>query len=345
MFPKLALGTHAVRPSSAKSDRIPALDFTKGALVLLMVLYHWLNYFIGPQGEVYRYLRFLTPAFIFVTGFLISNVHLRKYEINDLRLGRRLARRGLKVLGLFILLNQIIALLIPEVRQASITNILAIYVTGNTLVEGVGKIAVFSVLVPISYLLLLSACLSIAYRSYTYIFHVVCVFFWVCILVLDLDGLKSGNLELLSIGLLGVAIGCVPIEKINSLVGHPHVLLLAYVGYTTAITIWDVVFPLQVLGVCLSLILIYMLSAKSDVSGRMQRHIILLGRYSLFGYIVQIAILQVLRRGLQRFDLGIGALGLSFFAALALTIVSVEVLDRVRGKVTAIDRLYKAVFA
>src|SRR5439155_17798294 len=37
------------------TDRVPALDFTKGALVLFMVLYHWLNYFVSPQGEMYRY--------------------------------------------------------------------------------------------------------------------------------------------------------------------------------------------------------------------------------------------------------------------------------------------------
>jgi uncharacterized membrane protein len=28
-----------------KPYRIPALDFTKGALVLIMVLYHWINHF------------------------------------------------------------------------------------------------------------------------------------------------------------------------------------------------------------------------------------------------------------------------------------------------------------
>lgn len=56
----------AVRGSDV--GRIPALDFTKGALVLTMVLYHWLNYFVGVTGYYYRYLHFLTPSFIFITG-------------------------------------------------------------------------------------------------------------------------------------------------------------------------------------------------------------------------------------------------------------------------------------
>src|SRR5690242_13803806 len=88
----------------AKASRIPALDFTKGALVLIMVLYHWINYFIGPDLD-YRYLRFLTPSFIFITGFLVSNVYLSKYRVNDPYLPKRLLTRGLKLLAVFIGLN------------------------------------------------------------------------------------------------------------------------------------------------------------------------------------------------------------------------------------------------
>src|ERR1700691_3958535 len=65
---------------SPKPQRIPALDFTKGALVLVMVLYHWMNYFVMADGSIYKYLRFLTPSFIFITGFLISQVYLSKYQ-------------------------------------------------------------------------------------------------------------------------------------------------------------------------------------------------------------------------------------------------------------------------
>ena len=62
-----------------KANRNPALDFTKGALVLIMVLYHWANYFLNLSWTFYRYLHFLTPSFIFITGFMVSNVYLSKY--------------------------------------------------------------------------------------------------------------------------------------------------------------------------------------------------------------------------------------------------------------------------
>src|SRR5438552_8878065 len=100
--------------TSTKINRISALDFTKGALVLFMVLYHWLNYFVATEVDIYRYLRFITPSFIFITGFLISNVLLLKHPIGDLRFPRRLIQRGLKLTGLFILLYVTIKLILSD---------------------------------------------------------------------------------------------------------------------------------------------------------------------------------------------------------------------------------------
>ncbi|HWY53284.1 MAG TPA: acyltransferase family protein [Terriglobales bacterium] len=342
-------GEYVAKVSSSKNERIPALDFTKGALVLIMVLYHWLNYFIGPQGSYYEYLRFLPPSFIFITGFLISHVYLSKYQARDLRLPRRLVVRGLKIVGVFISLNAIISLLIPESSQARllfdnspISTLVAIFATGNF--EN-GRPAAFYVLLPIGYLLMLSACLLIASRFYRGIFHVVCVLFLLGIFVLNLIGLKSGSLELLTIGLLGVSVGYIPIRKINVFLRHPYALVLAYVGYTIAIAVWNAGYPLQVVGVCLTLMLLYLLGSLSGESGRVQQSVILLGKYSLVGYIVQIAILQLLRRGLRNMNLEVWALGLSFVAAIALTLIAVEAVDRARTNAPVVNRLYAAVFA
>ncbi len=92
--------------------------------------------------------------------------------------------------------------------------------------------------------------------------------------------------------------------------------------------------------------LIYIAGSRNSEPGRTRRHVILLGKYSLFGYIAQIAILQLLHRGIQHIGLGTAALlGLSFLAAFALTMISVEAVDRVRTKSIAVDGLYKAVFS
>jgi peptidoglycan/LPS O-acetylase OafA/YrhL len=346
------MATTIDRTASSATDRIPALDFTKGMLVLFMVLYHWLNYFVSPQGDMYRYLRFLTPSFIFITGFLISNVYLARYDVADPRLAVRLVQRGLKLLAVFVCLNVAIGLLLADsyngrilFGELSLRNMVAIYITGNVWVAENGKAAAFYILVPISYLLLLSALLLMISRFYRYTFHVACAVFLLGVLILTLNGIKSPNLELLTIGLLGVVSGYVSIEQVNDWVSRPFVLVLAYLCYIGAITLWDVPYPLLLVGVYLSLMLIYLLGVSGAEPGRMRRHVILLGKYSLFGYIATIAILQILHRSLRHTNSGAVELGLTFIAAFVLTMASVEVIDRVRARTSTVDRLYRAVFA
>ena len=336
--------------TSSKASRIPALDFTKGALVLIMVLYHWLNYFYGPVDN--RYLRFLTPSFIFITGFLISNIYLSKYGVSDPQLPKRLIQRGLKIFGVFVLLNVTRILLVRENFQpqvspvrSSIRSLIDVYILGSGVGGGQTKAVAFFILLPISYLLILSAVLLVASKFYRYTFYVVCVFFLLGIVALNFAGLQSPNLELVTIGLLGVITGYLPIDKVNAVVRHPYLLTFAYVLYLGAITVWDVIYPLQIIGVYLSLMIIYLLGLKSGEPGRARAVVVLLGKYSLFGYIAQIAVLQLLRQGLNYIDSEVAVLGLSFVLAFALTILSVELVNRTRAGSTTVDRLYKAVFA
>jgi peptidoglycan/LPS O-acetylase OafA/YrhL len=340
-------------PKANKAQRNPALDFTKGALVLIMVLYHWLNYFYGPRGDVYRYLRFLTPSFIFITGFLVSNVYLSKYGVTDPRLPWRLVQRGLKILGVFVGLNVIRTLMLPLESQdqllaehSSIRSLVDIYVIGTNLGGGQAKAVAFYVLVPIGYLLVLSALLLIGARFYRYFFHFVFAFFLLSVLALNLNGTSSVNLELLTIGLLGVILGYIPIEQINNFVKHPYLLIAAYLCYVGAITLWNVIYPLQIVGVCLSLMVIYLLGEVGGQPGKARNVVILLGRYSLLGYIAQIAILQLLHQGVRHTNLDtFTALSGSFCAAVALTILVVAATDRARRGIGPVDWLYKAVFA
>jgi peptidoglycan/LPS O-acetylase OafA/YrhL len=337
--------------SSPKAQRIPALDFTKGALVLIMVLYHWINYFIGPQWGYYKYLHFLTPSFIFIAGFMVSNVYLSKYAAVDPRLSKRLFTRGLKLLAIFVVLNLARIVVAPVLGSGALVqhsldprNIFIFFVTGN-LPVGDAKIVAFSILVPISYLLMFSGALMLPYRFYRYTFHVVCALLLSSVLILELTGAQSYNLECITIGMLGVLTGFMPIAAINDFVRHPYALSFAYLCYTIAITIWNVPFPLLIVGVSLSLMVIYLVGARGGEPGTIRSEVILLGKYSLFGYISQIAILQILSVGFRRINLGAASLAMSFLAAFALTVMSVAVVDRARARTAITDKLYKAVFA
>jgi hypothetical protein len=91
--------------------------------------------------------------------------------------------------------------------------------------------------------------------------------------------------------------------------------------------------------------LIYMIGVSNSEPGKTRRYVILLGQYSLFGYISQIAVLQVLYRSLRQVALARIGLGISFVGAFALTIVTVKAADRARAKSRTVDRFYKAVFS
>jgi hypothetical protein len=315
------------------------------------VLYHWINYFVGPQWQYYEYLRFLTPSFIFITGFMISNVYLSKYAAANPRLSKRLFTRGIKLLAIFLALNVgralVVSVLATDVvvpNPVNLRNIFIVFVSGNLPVAG-GKLVSFSILVPISYVLMFSAALMLPYRFYRYTFHFLCALLLFSILILGLAGARSYNLEFITIGMLGVLAGFTPIGVIDNLVRHPYTLAFAYLFYTIAITIWNVPFPLLVIGVCLSLTVIYLVGVSGSESGTIGTQFVLLGKYSLFGYISQIAILQILSLGFHHVNLGVAGLVISFFAAFALTMASVEVANRARARTTSIDKLYKAVFA
>jgi peptidoglycan/LPS O-acetylase OafA/YrhL len=335
----------------SKTNRIPALDFTKGALVLIMVLYHWANYFLDLSWTFYRYLHFLTPSFIFITGFMVSHVYLSKYAANDPRLPKRLVTRGLKLMAIFLFLNVARTLIIPVLGTGTLgrnpvdsANLFTIFVSGNLPATG-AKLVAFSILVPISYMLMLSGVLMLPYRFYRYTFELACGLLLLAIFLMSLTGAQSTNLEFITIGMLGVLAGFLPIAVINNFMRRPYTLAFAYVAYAIAITIWNVPFPLLILGVSLNLMVIYLAASRSSESDPISGEIILLGKYSLFGYLSQIAILQILSAASHHFDRGVTVLGISFVAAFVLTIVSVEVLDRARERAAMVDRLYKAVFA
>jgi peptidoglycan/LPS O-acetylase OafA/YrhL len=336
----------------AASLRIPAFDFTKGALVLFMVLYHWLNYFYGLQTDIYKYLRFLTPSFIFITGFLISHVHFAKYQVGSLKLSKRLFIRGVKLLVLFIGLNIPVSLLLPSSflrdlssSQMTLMNLDAIFFMGTASGEEAVKIAAFTILVPIGYVLILSSLLSIAAKSFKYAFHAACIMALLCMIFLDFHNLQSSNMELITVGLAGVVLGYSSKKQIEQTVRHAWLLVLVYCAYVAAITVWNVSYYVQMVGACLTTALIYVIGVQTARTKILHSPIDLLGKYSLFAYIAQIAILQALSLGIRRVNHGPLLLAGSFVAGLALTMISVGAMDRGRSRSKIIDGAYRAIFA
>ena len=169
------------------------------------------------------------------------------------------------------------------------------------------------------------------------------MFLFASIYLLDLNGLQSGNLELFAVGLFGMALGRISLPRLNQPSRHPLPAVVAYGAYLAALNIWGEIYPLQVMGVCLSLLLIYMLGVKVGERGWAQSRTILLGQYSLLAYIVQIGVVLMLSSGLRRLNLGQGTVVVSFVAAFGLTLGIIEIVDVARAKSKTVDSLYRGV--
>lgn len=339
----------SVERTSKGLPRDAAMDYTKGALVLFMVLYHWLNYFIESPGHAYDYLRFLTPSFIFITGFMISRIHLTGYKNSGRNLSKRLAVRGFKLLGLVFVLNALLYFAAARfefsasVVAAFVRNMCWALIVANPAAAQGQKGAAFTMLVPIAYLLALSA-LIIVFKAKRTAFCAALLILVVSVILSYSYGMANSYLDLLMIGALGVVIGFTDKVRTASLLNHPTVLIVLYCCYLTVISVWHVTLPLVVASVVLTTALLYIAGSRKAPRVGWERTVFL-GKYSLLGYIVQIAILQGLRRMPWFSQRGVGALVVSLLLGVLLTFALVDATDFARRKSALADRLYRFALA
>lgn len=332
-----------VTGEAAKPARNAAVDFTKGALVLCMVIYHSVNYMVGVHVDL-KYLSFLPPSFILISGFLIGKVYLARSRTGSFAVQRRLIVRGLKLLLIFTALNLGAALLFSKNYNGRslgvdglLDNAVDIYLTGN------GKRAIFEVLVPISYLLILAALLLNVFQTRKWFLPGLCGALFATVGILGHVGAAFENLNLIAVGILGMLFGCVPDRQLAAGVRFVGLVAIAYIGYLYAVSVWGYVYWLQVVGVCVSAALLYMVGGKSG-DNVLSRRVIWLGQYSLFAYILQIAVLQVLIRVLPRAGDWEVKFALSVVATCTTIVLAVELLRLVRSRSRAVDFCYRVVF-
>jgi hypothetical protein len=319
--------------------RVVALDMTKGVLVVLMVVYHSINYTTQPY-LAFQYIGFLPPSFILIAGFLITNIYSARYSVYDSRPYKRLLLRGAKLLALFTALNVVA----HAVRGSAgvglyIEHWFEVYVLGS------GRLAAFEVLLPISYLLLLAPLFIMADHLHRLVVPSITIAFLLLCTVLDSRGNSLANLNLLSAGIVGMLLGRAPIKDLDFLGRRFSITALVYLIYFALCFTVGQSYLVQLFGACAALALIYSSCVNIGETGWSQARLVRLGRYSLVSYIVQIGILQVLARLIGRPDLwSLGFLTL-FFGALILMTIIVEAIEWARTRSFGVETVYKAVFA
>lgn len=334
--------------SVARAGRVPSVDAVKGLLVLTMVLYHVLS--IASMGgvETFRYIRFVSGSFIFLAGYVISCFVAQRFVRERSAVTWQLASRGFKVLALFTALNLAIAASgfgNPGKQQLGMAGFFerasAIYLIGD------GRASSFLILLPIGYLLIVSPLVLSAFaRART----VAPPMLLVGALILAAQPSLNDpwpNVNLMLIGLAGMAIGApvwaarieaAPAWRAPWLIGALAVVLWFTGRYGDA-------GALYIVGVALILKLLHGGAHRLREDGALARELVRLGRYSLFAYVAQIALIQSMFRalGAQRWGVGLEVLALGLAAALLTGLLCIA-LDRLRSSSHAVDKAYRWVF-
>lgn len=328
-----------------KSDRIDSLDFTKGILVLLMIFYHGMNY-LGNLTLPHEYLKFLPPSFIFITGFIITHIYLNRSDSGSSSLRRRIFVRSWKIWLLFTVLN-VVALIAIGYNSFGVLELLNRYLGEwqSIYIKGSNRKAVFEILLPISYILVLSIPLIALHRLYPRFIYTCTALIVILCIAADRLQLSLFNAYMVSAGLLGMAVGITSRENVERASESVVFVLLTLGGYWVFNTIWPEAYITQIFATLAMVFAIYALARQLNSNRLLFRQVVLLGKYSLFSYIVQILILQAY----FRFIAGGGHMEYFSYGIIIITALlvwgAVYVLGMMRHKNEKIDSLYRAIFA
>ena len=149
---------------------------------------------------------------------------------------------------------------------------------------------------------------------------------------------------MLTFGIIGMCLGRIPLGKLERASRHWAIVLPLYCAYRVCSYMFTEVFPVQLAGTVLSLLILLGLALAFSEKGFAHRQCVLLGKYSLFGYIFQLLILQFLRRIIHTPEPMV-TFAILTVITLVLTWLGTVVLEKLRQTTRAIDVSYKLVFA
>jgi hypothetical protein len=318
------------------------LDWTKGALIVCMVVYHAINY-SAFRPWAFRYLAFLPPSFIFITGFLVAQVYAARYDLDTWKPYARLAMRGLKLLILFVSLNVVHCIVLEKGLVDGLWEFAdrseGIFILGN------GRTGIFEVLLPIAYFLLFAPILLWVRSRNSAAIPVTTLVIFLLTQLLEIRGVSSKNLALLSAGFIGLAFGLIPMRYIERFARRWTPALLMYAAYRFCSLHWDERYAVQMFGAVATLLLIYCCALSLEAIPGIMSAVVRLGQYSLLAYLAQIALLQGVVKIMGGRPTHWSGVVLAGVATAGLLHVVVIASDYARRTSRAADKIYRAVFA
>lgn len=327
-----------------ETSRDLSLDFVKGILVIGMIIYHMMTYFSNATYKEFSYVRFVTGAFIFLSGYIISAFYTSKYGIDKAAISMRLLIRGIKLLLIFTFINILIistGIGNPNKPMLDImtfmNNITNIYLYGSY------KYISFFILLPISYVLMISP-IFILHTSSKILINII-----LAILIISLILLNIGSeiIDLGIIGLIGLLVGSViGIMEIVFYIKNRYIIIFGIVFFIYNMEY----FNRYIIGysICIMILikLFYDFAKSLCIKNSLVQIIIMFGQYSLVCYIMQIVFLQGLVRILPKQKWGIGCETMSIFIGTNIFLLALCIsVTFLRNRFGLMDKSYRFIFS
>jgi hypothetical protein len=332
------------------AERNIAIDFVKGFLVIAMTLGHTVMYFVDGRPLIRSYTFCARPGFVFFAGIICGVIYLGKFQKDKKYVLLKLLTRSLKIITLFFGLNILIHLVLKQNYTGQNLNLnLIIDNLGPILLTGDGRLMAFEILIPISYVLLLSVpILQLARLQYFLYALIVFIMF-----VLSLTGLKiPSNLYYSLFGAAGVCSGlmCTGLKSKlhNKLIGLVVMMILLLYFFVLIPGKVNVIENPIITFIYVSVVIaaFYLTGSFLEPYRFWLQVIIKFGQYSLYLYLTQILFLQVLYRLGMSKEKAITTRTFIIFAAVSCSMVVLCYLtDYIRNRFPIADKIYRFVLA
>jgi len=319
--------------------------------VIVMVAYHTLNYFVeGYPLVIYGYVYYVAQSFVFYSGFICGTIYFAKIHNDRRYVYSRLIIRSFKLIALFFIVNIIINLLFTRNYNGQefgidliFNNLYSIFFIGG------GAFMAFDILLPIAYVLLISV-LLLKLHTFKYIFYTLLILLY-CILSFS-DIKLTYNVSYTLMGIGGVYSGI--IYKDNASILNKRLIRYACTSLLVLYLVILIPSGINVRGNYILLFLyvnliianLYMLGTYLNPSNMITKNIITFGQYSLYLYLAQIFILQILYRIVDFKSSSVTVEHCFVFILInLLLILCCYATDIMRNKISLIDKAYRLIFS
>jgi fucose 4-O-acetylase-like acetyltransferase len=331
-----------------KSVRDLRLDMVKGVLVLLMIVYHAMSIATTATVEDFRYLRFVSGSFIFITGYMISRFFAPAFARDATTAAARLIIRGIKLLLVFTVMNVAIHVTgvgNPLKAQLGVDDYWSR--AASVYLEGDIHLASFVILLPIGYLLMGAPLVLWLDRSLRGALAPILLFGALLAGLEPAISERSGIVEFMLVGTVGLSLGLLT-HKFSATRGRLHPLLAGAALAVALLLSGHLATTVAGYAVGVALVMKFLsdLLERLSAESALGRCLLVLGRYSLLCYIAQIALIHVLFRltTVGRWDVGAEVATLGVVTAVLLMTLC-RMLDSLRKRWRLAERSYRLVFS